>query len=177
MPLPIPKAQLPVITAASSTVVAIRRRVDSKKRPQSVSIEHLQLCDLWGSGKGNLSKRKWHQHKKTWWFTQSQITPFHRHLAVLLSQELDRRVPPLGIMGRREKSKRKHLYTNDSRKKSEDAKQKAFSLHPWLSILPPLVLKAQLLARLFRHCSHKGGRSQRRGYQKKRDNLLLFVDI
>lgn len=63
------------------------------------------------------------------------------------------------------------------RKKSEDAKQKAFSPHPWLSILPPLVLKALLLARLFRHCSRKGRRSQRRGYQKKRDNLLLFVDI
>lgn len=100
-------------------MVEIRRRVDSKKRPQSVSIKHLQLCDLWGSGKGNLSKRKWHQHKKTWWFTQSEITPFHRHLAVLLSQELDRWVPPLGIMGRKEKSQRKHLYTNDSRKKAK----------------------------------------------------------
>lgn len=38
--------------------------VDAKKRPQSVSIEHLQLCDPQGNGKGNLSKRKWHRHRK-----------------------------------------------------------------------------------------------------------------
>lgn len=162
----------------SLTVVEIRRRVDSKKRPQSVSIERLQLCDLWGSGKGNLSKRKWHRHKKTWWFTQSQITPFHRHLAVLLSQELDRRVPPLGIMGRRKKSEAKHLYTNDRRKK------KAKMLNKKLSIL---ICGYQFsLLWFWKLCSwldcsgivpSRAGGVRERGYQKKRDNLLLFVDI
>lgn len=155
--------------------------VDAKKRPQSVSIEHLQLCDPQGNGKGNLSKRKWHRcRRKTppWWFTQSQITQFYRHLAVLLSHNPDRQVRPVETMGRRKKREGKHFRTNNTGEKRDATKQKeAFSFCLWLSNLPPWVVKMPLLARLFGHCFCEGRRSQRRGYQKKRDNLLMFVDI
>lgn len=165
----------------SLTVVDTCQAVDAKKRPLSVSIEHLQLCDPQGNGKGNLSKRKWHRRRRKtppWWFTQSQITQFHRHLAVLLSHNPDRQVRPLETMGRRKKREGKHVHANNTRGKKDATKQKeAFSVRPWLSILPSWVVKMPLLARLFAHCFWEGRRSQRRGYQKKRDNLLMFVDI
>lgn len=58
-------------------------------------------------------------------------------------------------------------------KKSEDAKQKAFYSHLWLSILPPLVLKALLLARLFRHCSLEGRRSQRKRVSEEKGQFVV----
>lgn len=105
----------------SLTVVDICQAVDAKKRPQSVSIEHLQLCDPQGNGKGNLSKRKWHRRRRKtppWWFTQSQITQFHRHLAVLLSHNSDRQVCSLETMGRRKKREGKHVHANNTREKN-----------------------------------------------------------
>lgn len=152
--------------------------VDAKKRFQSVSIEHLQLCDPQGNGKGNLSKRKWHRRRRKtppWWFAQSQITQFHRHLTVLLSHNPDCQVRMVEIMGRRKKREGKHFHTNNTGGKNDATKQKeAFSVCLWLSILPPWVAKMPLLARLFGHCFWEDRRSHRRGYQKKRDNLLMF---
>lgn len=80
-------------------------------------------------------------------------------------------------MGRRKKREGKHFSHKQHKGKKDATKQKEpFSFCLWLSILSAWVVKMQLLARLFGNCFWEGRRSQR-GYQKKRDNLLMFVDI
>lgn len=77
-----------------------------------------------------------------------------------------------------EKEKSGKTFSSKQHCGGKKKKQKeAFSVCLWLSILSPWVVKMPLLARLFGHCFWEARRSQRRGYKKKRDNLLMFVDI
>ena len=95
-----------------------------------------------------------------------------------------------GDGGEREREREKYEYkqTNKKGSKKREGGKKGrkknkvciffFSHLPGLSILPPPAVKALLLEPLFRFCCRSAGRRRGgRGYQKKRDNLLIFVDI